>query len=119
MIDEALARALRGILPSRFILTATIGQIKRLAAPEPGSSVLVGSYSQCIAKAPAISDEDRRKFRVAATKVAADSVVQALRRAIAPVEEQRKTATDEAGLSKLPMARTPTPCVCATSDQPN
>ena len=102
MIVEARARALRGIVPPRFILTATIDQIERIAAPEPGSNVLVESYGQRIAKVPSISEDDRRKFRAAATKVVADSVVPALRRVIALLEEQRKTATDDAGFSRLP-----------------
>ena len=102
MIVDARARALRGIVAPRFILTATIDQIERIAAPEPGSNVLVESYGQRIARIPSISEDDRRKFHVAATKVVADSVVPALRRVIALLEEQRKTATDDAGFSKLP-----------------
>ena len=102
MIVEARARALRGIVPPRFILTATIDQIERLAAPEPGSNVLVEAYGKRIEKIPAISEDDRHKFHTAATKVVADSVVPALRRVIALLEEQRKTATDDAGFSKLP-----------------
>jgi uncharacterized protein (DUF885 family) len=102
MIVDARARALRGIVPPRFILTATIDQIERIAAPDPGSNVLVDSYGQRIAKVPSISEDDRRKFHAAATKVVADSVVPALRRVIALLEEQRKTATDDAGFSKLP-----------------
>jgi uncharacterized protein (DUF885 family) len=102
MIVEARARAERGIAPPRFILTATIDQIKLLAAPEPGSSVLIESYGRRIAKVSSISEEDRRKFRPTATKLVADSVVPALRRVIALLEEQRRTATDDAGVSKLP-----------------
>ena len=102
MIAESRVRASRGIVAPRFILTATIDQIQRVAAPEPGSNVLVEAYSQRIEKAPSISEEDRRHFRVASTKVVADSVVPALRRVIALLEEQRKTATDDAGFSRLP-----------------
>jgi uncharacterized protein (DUF885 family) len=102
VIVDARARASRGIVPPRFILTATIDQIERLAAPEPGSNALVESYGQRIANVPSISEDDRRKFRAEATKVVADSVVPALRRVIAILEEQRKTATDDAGFSKLP-----------------
>src|SRR5258708_35739994 len=74
MIVDGRARASRVIVPPRFILTATIDQIERIAAPEPGSNVLVDSYGQRIAKVPSISEDDRRKFRAAATKVVADSV---------------------------------------------
>jgi uncharacterized protein (DUF885 family) len=58
MIVDARARASRGIVPPRFILTATIDQIERLAAPEPGNNVLVESYDQRIAKVPSISEVD-------------------------------------------------------------
>jgi uncharacterized protein (DUF885 family) len=101
-IVEARARAARGIAPPRFILTATIDQIERLAAPEPGRSVLVESYEQRIEKVDSISAAARRQFHSAAAKVVADSVVPALRRVIALLDEQRKTATDEAGYSRLP-----------------
>ncbi|MEO8129496.1 MAG: DUF885 domain-containing protein, partial [Bryobacteraceae bacterium] len=84
------------IVPPLFILTATIDQIKRLADPEPAANVLVASYSDRLA------DPDRQKFRAAATKLIAESVVPALRRAIALLEEQTKTATADAGFSKLP-----------------
>jgi uncharacterized protein (DUF885 family) len=102
MIAEERVRASRGIVAPRFILTATIDQIQRIVAPEPRSNVLVEAYGQRIEKAPSISEEDRRNFRVAATKVVANSIVPALRRVIAHLEEQRKTATDDAGFSRLP-----------------
>ncbi len=101
-IVEARARAARGIAPPRFILTATIDQIERLAAPEPGRNVLVESFEQRIEKVASISADARRQFHSAAAKVVADSVVPALRRVIALLNEQRKTATDEAGYSRLP-----------------
>ncbi len=105
-LDEAIvvarAAARRGIIPPRFILTATIGQVERLAAPEPGNNVLVASYEERISKSPSISADDRRKFRLAATKTVTDSVVPSFRRVIALLEEQRKAATDDAGISKLP-----------------
>ena len=101
-IVEARARAARGIAPPRFILTATIDQIERLAAPEPGRNVLVESFEQRIEKVASISADARHQFHSAAAKVVADSVVPSLRRVIALLDEQRKTATDEAGYSRLP-----------------
>jgi uncharacterized protein (DUF885 family) len=101
-IIEARARAARGIAPPRFILTATIDQIERLAAPEPGRNVLVESFVQRIEKVASISADARLQFHSAAAKIVADSVVPALRRVIALLDEQRKTATDEAGYSRLP-----------------
>jgi uncharacterized protein (DUF885 family) len=102
MIAEARQRAARGIVPPRFILTATIEQIERLASPEADKNVLVETYGERIAKVASISDKDRARFRVTAPKLVGDSVVPALRRVIALLEEQRKTATDEAGFSALP-----------------
>jgi len=55
-IVEARARAARGIAPPRFILTATIDQIERLAAPEPGRNVLVESFDERIEKVASIFD---------------------------------------------------------------
>ena len=101
-ITEARATAAKGIVPPRFILTATIDQIKRLAEPEPSANVLVASYGNRLAKVASISDQDRQKFRAAATKLVADTVVPALHRAIALLDEQSKTATEDAGFSKLP-----------------
>ena len=100
-IVEARARAARGIAPPRFILTATIDQIERLAAPEPGRNVLVESFEQRIEKVPSISADARRQFHSAAAKVVADSVVPSLRRVISLLDEQRKAANDEAGYSRF------------------
>ena len=41
MRSQRVARSARGIAPPHFILRATIDQIERLAAPEPGRNVLV------------------------------------------------------------------------------
>ena len=105
-IDEAIvdarAAAAKGIVPPRFILMATIDQISRLAAPEPDKNVLVKQYAQRIEKVSSISEANRQKFRVAAAELVGDLVVPALRRAISLLEEQLKTATDDAGFSKLP-----------------
>ena len=60
------------------------------------------SFEQRIEKVASISADARRQFHSAAAKVVADSVVPALRRVIALLDEQRKTATDEAGYSRLP-----------------
>ncbi|HYI97563.1 MAG TPA: DUF885 domain-containing protein [Bryobacteraceae bacterium] len=101
-IVEARAAAAKGIVPPRFILTATIDQISRLASPEPDKNVLVEQYAQRIEKVSSISEANRQKFRVAAAKLVGDLVVPALRRAIKLLEEQQKIATNDAGFSKLP-----------------
>jgi uncharacterized protein (DUF885 family) len=101
-IAEARVRALRGIVPPRFILTATIGQIERLIEGEPASNVLVDGYAQRIAKVSSIGDADRSKFQAAATKLVTESVQPALRRVVGLLQEQLKTSTDDAGISKLP-----------------
>src|SRR5262249_26457203 len=64
--------------------------------------VLVESYEQRIEKVVSISTDARSQFHSAATKIVADSVVPALRRVTALLDDQRKTATDEAGYSRLP-----------------
>ena len=105
-MDEAIAeardRAKRGIVPPRFILTATMEQAERLAAPAPADNVLVALYAQRMGRSASIAEADRRKFKDTASKIVAESVVPALRRVIQLLEEQRKTATDEAGFDRLP-----------------
>jgi uncharacterized protein (DUF885 family) len=105
-IDEAIADARKtaanGIIPPRFILTATIGQIDRLAAPDPGKNVLVEQYADRIEKVGTITAAEKQQFRESAAKLVATSVVPALRRIIVMLEEQHKIATDDAGFSKLP-----------------
>ena len=101
-IAEARERAKRGIVPPKFILAATIGQVERLAAPAPSSNVLVTLYGDRIARASAIPAEERQKFTAAASKVVETSVVPALQRVIQLLREQSKTATDEAGFDRLP-----------------
>lgn len=102
MIAEARRRATKGIVPPRFILTATIGQIERLLAPEPAKAVLVTAYDERLAKAPAVSAEDRRRYREAAAKLVAEQANPAMRRVLALLEEQKVKATDAAGISNLP-----------------
>lgn len=105
-IDEAIAEsraaAKKGIVAPRFILTATIDQIDRLAAPEPEKNVLVEQYGDRIDRIASISNEQKQQFRATATKIVADSIVPALRRIVSHLDELRKTATDDAGFSKLP-----------------
>ncbi|MCX6603938.1 MAG: DUF885 domain-containing protein [Acidobacteria bacterium] len=102
MIAEARRRAAKGVVPPRFILTATIGQIERLLGAEPSKAVLVTAYDERLGKVATIATQDRERYRAAATKLVAEQVNPAFRRAIALLQEQLRTATDAAGISNVP-----------------
>jgi uncharacterized protein (DUF885 family) len=105
-LDEGIARAreraTRGIIPPKFILTATIDQIGRLLADPPAKNPLVTSLDERAAKIKEVSAEDRAKFVAAAEKIAATDFIPALRRVEALLQEQLAKATDDAGLWRLP-----------------
>jgi len=101
-ITESKNRAAQGIVPPRFILTATLGQIERLVTADPARNVLVSGYAERLAKAPGISAAARARFEKDAAAIVQAQIVPALHRVSALLGAQAKTATDDAGLSRLP-----------------
>jgi uncharacterized protein (DUF885 family) len=98
--SERLAAA--GVLPPTFILTATIAQMRRFAAPPPGENPLVTTLRDKMATVAELSAERRAEIVAAATAVMADEVYPAWNAAIAALEAQVPRATDDAGLSRFP-----------------
>lgn len=105
-IDEGIAqageRAARGMLPPKFILTATIAQIGRFLASEPAQNVLVVSLDERATKVRGLSAGDRSKFVAAAKKTVAAQIIPAFRRAQSLLEKQLPRSSDDAGLWRLP-----------------
>ena len=101
-VSESRAQAAKGILPPRFILQATIAQMRQFIAPAPGANPLVTTLAE---KLGAVKDVDaaRRQALVAeATAIVGDGVYPAWRDAIAALEQQLPKSTDDAGLWRLP-----------------
>jgi uncharacterized protein (DUF885 family) len=101
-MDEAIAEARRLIankmFPPRFIVAATIAQMRGFIAPPPEGNPLVATFQERMAQVKAISDARREALRGAAGKIAAEQVYPAWRRAIAVLEPLLDRATDDAGL---------------------
>ncbi len=101
-IDEGVAqareRAARGILPPRFILTATIQQLDGFLAAAPRQNILLTSLDERAAKISALSAADRSNFLDAAEKTLSSTLLPSFRRAQALLQDQLPQSTDDAGL---------------------
>ena len=96
--DEAATLASRGILPPRFILEATISQMKQFIAPVPTDNPLVTTFQGRLSGVEEIEAQQRDALVEQAAGIVADSVYPAWREAIAVLEAQLPEATDDAGL---------------------
>lgn len=96
--DEAATLASRGILPPRFILEATISQMKQFIAPAPADNPLVTTFQGRLSGVEEIEAQQRDALVEQAAGIVADSVYPAWQEAIAVLEAQLPEATDDAGL---------------------
>jgi uncharacterized protein (DUF885 family) len=104
-VIEAKARAARGIVPPKFILKSTIDGIDRFLAPAPGENVLVSSLTERAAAVKTITPEAVRAAAETATRIVRDDIRPAFTRIRALLAQQMETATDEAGIARLPRGR--------------
>ena len=108
-VDERMAEAVAeserlaaaGVVPPRFILAATIGQMQRFIAPAAGENPLVTILRDKMAAVEALAPPQRVELLAAATAVVADEVYPAWRRAITALEAQLPLAGDDAGLARF------------------
>ncbi|WP_197076427.1 DUF885 domain-containing protein [Luteimonas sp. FCS-9] len=105
-MDEATAQAhalaARGILPPRFILEATIAQMRQFVAAPPQRNPLVATFDERLQGVDGLDAATRQSSVEAATRIVRDSVYPAWSRAIAELEAQLPRATDDAGLWRFP-----------------
>jgi uncharacterized protein (DUF885 family) len=101
-IAQAKERATRGILPPRFILTATIQQLDRFLAAAPRQNILITSLEERAARIKNLAAAERAKFLQAAEKTVSLSIIPAYRRARALLQEQLPHSTDDGGLWRFP-----------------
>lgn len=101
-IAQARERATRGILPPRFILSATIQQFDRFLAAAPRQNVFVASLNERAAKVKDLPAGDRAKFLDVAEHTVSLSIIPAFRRARALLQEQLSGSADDAGLWRFP-----------------
>jgi uncharacterized protein (DUF885 family) len=106
LIDERMAeatelsaqRAARGIRPPRFILQATIAQMRQFVSEAPAANPLVATFAQRLEKVEALDAAARRALVEQGAAIVEAEVYPAWRKAIAVLEAQLPGATDDAGL---------------------
>lgn len=101
-IAEAKARADRGIIPPKFILKSTIDGLDRFLAPEPGENVLVASLMERAAGVTTLTTDARSAAVATATNLVREEIRPAFERIRRLLAAQMETATDDAGLWRLP-----------------
>src|SRR5262249_7069217 len=99
-MDEAIAEATRlaakNMFPPRFIIQATLAQMKQFIAMDPVENPLITSFEQRMRAITAIQDRRRTEFRDAAARIVMEQVYPAWRKAIAVLEPLLERATDDA-----------------------
>lgn len=101
-VREGLARAERLIakqlVPPRFIVEATLRQMRQFIEPPPSGNPFVTAFADRMAAAEAIPAARRDSLRARAEAVVAERVYPAWRDVIATLEALGARAPDEAGL---------------------
>jgi len=101
-MDEATARAhalaTRDILPPRFILIATIAQMRQFIDAPAARNPLVTTFAERLQSVDTLDAAAREALVAQATQTVQAGVYPAWTRAIAELEAQQPRATDDAGL---------------------
>ncbi|NZA27130.1 DUF885 domain-containing protein [Luteimonas sp. SJ-92] len=97
-VQRARELAAKGVLPPRFILQATIEQMRQFVSPDPAGNPLVATFAERLEGVDALDASARRALVHEATTIVAGEVYPAWREAIATLESQLADATDDAGL---------------------
>lgn len=92
--------AARNIIPPKFILEATIQQMRSFADPAPAQNPFVTVFVQKM-EAAKIPEARRAEFKAQAEKVVAEQVYPAWKKAVAMLESELPHSNDDAGLWRL------------------
>ena len=105
-IDQALRlmqdRAKQGVRLPGFVSVETVNQMKRFTTPPPEQNILVASFAERLAKIDALDARQRAAMVASAGKLVADDIYPAYRRAMDGLATANATATNDAGLWRLP-----------------
>jgi len=104
-MDEAIAEArglaAKNMIPPRFIIRATIAQMRQFIATPPSGNPFVASFAQRMGLVKEIPDTRREELRAEAEKIVASQVYPSWKRAIGLLQSLAGKATDDAGLWRL------------------
>lgn len=102
-VAEAKAAAAAGVIPPRFIIERTLGQLDGFLADSAEKNVFAQSLGERIDKlGPVIAPGDREKFVAAAAQEVRATVIPAFTRVRALLAAQLPGANDDAGAWRLP-----------------
>jgi uncharacterized protein (DUF885 family) len=101
-ITVAKARAVKGTIPPKFILQATLDGIDRFLAPAPVDNVLVTSLATRMRSLKTLGADEQRAAATAAEKTVSEAVRPAFMRVRELLAEELPHATEDAGLWRLP-----------------
>ncbi len=90
--------AAAGVLPPRFILDATIAQMRRFATSAPRANPLVTTLVERMNRVPTLSSAVQTSFAESATLIVEREIYPAWQKTIAWLDSQLPRATDDAGL---------------------
>ena len=88
----------KGMFPPKFILNATITQMRQFIASPPSQNPFVATFAERMASIKEIPPARREELRAQAVSIVIDDVYPAWRQAIAVLEPAVARATDDAGL---------------------
>jgi uncharacterized protein (DUF885 family) len=97
-IAEARRRADKGVLPPRFILQATVRQMRGFTEPAPNQNPFVTVFAQKVDGIQSMPEARRQMLRAQAEQVVAAQIYPAWKKGVELLESQMARATDEAGL---------------------
>jgi uncharacterized protein (DUF885 family) len=101
-MGEGLAEAQRiargGLIPPRFILTATVAQMRQFATLPAAENPLVTTFANKLALVKTVPDARREALRAQVEGIVASQVYPAWQRVIAFLESLQPRANDNAGL---------------------
>lgn len=104
-MQEAIAEAQRiaaeGLIPPRFIVNATLAQMRQFIASPPAQNPFVTAFAERAAGIKTLSLAKRGELRARVEAVVAAEIYPAWRTAIAVIEPLAARTTDQAGLSRL------------------
>ena len=95
---EARRVAGRGMIPPRFILQATISQMRQFIGTPPAQNPFAAMFDERMKAIKELPETRREQLRVEAEKIVAEQVYPAWREAITFLESLLPKSTDDAGL---------------------
>jgi uncharacterized protein (DUF885 family) len=95
---EARRIAGRGMIPPRFILQATISQMRQFIGTPPAQNPFAATFDERMKAIKELPDTRREQLRVEAERIVAEQIDPAWREAITFLESLVPKSTDDAGL---------------------